>query len=137
MAHKYEALTEYLKNAGTEQVPLGFAQVEEIIGKALPMSARKHRPWWSNNPDNARITHAWLKAGYKSAQVDMGGETLVFVKDEESGAMQREASKSLLGCLKDEITIAQGVDLTAPVLPEWAQQFDKKWAAFDQSGEAK
>ena len=133
MARKYEALTHYLKTAGTEHVPLGFEQVEEIIGTKLPPSARKHRPWWSNNPDNARITHAWLNAGYKSAQVDMAGETLVFVKDETAPTAAQ--TPSLFGALKDQITIAENVDLTAPVFPsaEWEAMIDKKWKRLNQS----
>lgn len=136
MTLKYKALADYLAEAGTERVPLTFSQVEEIIGAQLPMSARKHRPWWSNNPTNARITDAWLQAGYKSAQVDMGGEKLVFIKAENPPHNDNGLRRSLLGALKDEITIAAGVDLTQPALPEQSEQFEKKGADFGTSSEA-
>ena len=77
---KYAALEDHLRNSGQDTVPMTFADIERVIGADLPPSAFKHRPWWSNNPSNSVITSSWLKAGYKTENVDMAGEKLVFVK---------------------------------------------------------
>ena len=114
-----------------------FADIERVIGADLPPSAFKHRPWWSNNPSNSVITNSWLKAGYKTENVDMAGKKLVFVKaaqyppPPESGASAlhdaapapaaAEAGSFFLafGALKGTVTIKPGTDLTAPVEADW------------------
>ena len=79
MSKKYDALGQFLKtHAADSTVPLTFAEIEDIIGSKLPPSAYEHRPWWSNNPSNNVMTKVWLAAGFKTEQVDVAGEKLVF-----------------------------------------------------------
>lgn len=59
---------------------MSFAEVESVLGFALPPAARRYRAWWSNNPNNSVITNAWLGAGFRSAQVDMANQSLKFVR---------------------------------------------------------
>ena len=70
---KYDPLTVHLRGSGQASVSMTFAAIERIVGAKLPPSAYKYRAWWSNNPTNSVITHAWLDAGYKTANVDMAG----------------------------------------------------------------
>ena len=134
---KYAALEDHLRNSGQGTVPMTFAHIERVIGAGLPPSAFKHRPWWSNNPSNSVITNSWLKAGYKTENVDMAGKKLVFVKvaqyppPPESGAHAlRDATPApataeaasfsfIFGALKGTVTIKPGTDLTAPVEADW------------------
>ena len=141
---KYQALEVHLRESGQDSVPMTFADIEQVIGAALPASAFKHRPWWSNNPSNSSITHSWLKAGYKTENVDMAGQKLVFVKaaqyppvPEASGHALRKQTNvfadapagveaatdgflsQVFGALKGTVTVAPGTDLTAPVKAEW------------------
>ena len=106
-----------------------FAEIERIVGAKLPPSARKHRPWWSNNASNSVITHAWRNAGYKTAQVDMAGETLVFEKSDDGGSgdgVPTLAKKEhpIFGFMKGTVTIPPGVDLTEPADPDWGKVYD-------------
>ena len=79
MSKKYDALGQFLKTRASDStVPMTFAEIEEIIGSKLPPSAYEHRPWWSNNPSNNVMTKVWLAAGFKTEQVDVAGEKLVF-----------------------------------------------------------
>lgn len=132
---KYEALEAFLQEKGFEEIPLSFSEIEKIIGRKLPPSARKHRPWWSNNPSNSTITHAWLNAGYKTERVDMGSEKLVFRRMRRKPstptppaappAQAEERPKGrfpLLGCLKGSVRVMPGVDLTEPVDVTWNAQ---------------
>ena len=134
---KYAALETYLLESGQEVVSMTFGEIEKIIGADLPPSAFKHRPWWSNNPSNSVITNSWLKAGYKTENVDMAGKKLVFVKAAQyppppvSGAPAlRDAApapvavsegflSSVFGALKGTVTVKPGTDLTAPVEADW------------------
>lgn len=74
----YTSLSHYLSHVSTNTHPMTFAEIEKIIGRPLPPSAYKHRPWWSNNVTNSAMTRAWIEAGWKSERVDMEGRTLVF-----------------------------------------------------------
>ena len=134
---KYAALEAHLRELGQDTVSMTFADIERLIGANLPPSAFKHRPWWSNNPSNSVITHSWLKAGYKTANVDMANKTLVFIKNapygpptESEGRVLRDAALApaaaeaasfslVFGALKGTVTIRPGTDLTAPVEADW------------------
>lgn len=107
---------------GNAVVPMTFTEIEEIIGNRLPSSAFKYRPWWSNNPSNSVITHAWLRAGYVSAEVDMAGLSLVFRKSDvaKSRADADEFDFSrVYSALEGTVTTKPGIDLTEPVGAEW------------------
>lgn len=77
---KYEPIRHYLSEAAREAVRMTFREMEAVLGFRLPASARRHPAWWANNPSNNTMTRQWLAAGYETAQVDIGRETLVFHK---------------------------------------------------------
>ncbi len=155
---KYEPLSTYLRGQYGDQVPMTFAAIERVLGFPLPPSARKHRPWWSNNADNSAMTKIWLNAGFRTERVDLAGERLVFVRAKEKDGKEREMSSNplgfgeapakpagtagavvtrhpALGSLKGMITIMPGVDLTEPVDPEWVERLnDKNATAGDLVG---
>src|ERR1700739_349043 len=83
---KYDALGVYLKRQPRDRVPMTFAEVEAVTGVKLPASARKHRPWWSNNADNSGMTKVWLGAGFVSEQVDIASRKLVFRRTHKPSA---------------------------------------------------
>jgi hypothetical protein len=128
---KYDALGAFLKNHRNDRVPMSFAEVERVTGGKLPPSAAKHRPWWSNNPNNSVMTRVWLDAGFESEQVDMAGRKLVFRRvrkpvdapGEEPGSGRESEGKyhPLFGALKGLMRIGPGADLTKPADPNWGK----------------
>src|SRR5262245_16567317 len=122
---KYQPLTSFLQTQKRKEVRLTFKEIEHIIGEPLPSSARRHRAWWSNNPSNSVITYAWLEAGYRSGQVDMRGEQVVFRRGKEqrdrglSDNAPAEGLPPFFGAMKGLLKIAPGTDLTAPADPDW------------------
>lgn len=133
---KYEPLTVHLRGSDQTSVTMTFAAIERIVGAKLPPSAYKYRAWWSNNPTNSVITHAWLDAGYKTANVDMPGRKLVFrkflpdepspeivdgrhVQDNAAEAVAVWVFSRVFGALKGTVTVAPGTDLTSPIGEEW------------------
>ena len=74
---EYEALKAYFISLPYYQreAVFSFEQLEKLLGRKLPPSARTHLPWWEN--DNSSGTHshtqAWLQAGWK---VDENGVSL-------------------------------------------------------------
>jgi len=127
---KYAPLTGYLSSSGMDYILMTFAEVEEVIGDKLPRSAFEYRPWWSNNPSNHVNAYSWLRAGYKTADVDMAERKLAFRKasaDELPVVRNNKMSKDkgaspysrIFGALKGTVTIAPGVDLTLPTGEKW------------------
>ncbi len=127
---KYAALGEYLKRQRGDRVPMTFAEIERVTKTKLPASAHKHRPWWSNNPDNSVMTKVWLDAGFESEQVDMPARKLVFRrvrKPKTAGEALSAAEKPFhpaYGAMKGLIRVMPGTDLTQPADPEWADRLD-------------
>jgi len=125
---KYDALGHFLRNQNTEYVPMTFREIEKVTGTKLPNSKR-YPAWWSNNAWNNVMTKIWLEAGFRSEQVDIAGERLVFRRDaprprkmQESAAVFKHSPKDkaighpIIGALKDTFTIEPGWDLTKPAL---------------------
>ena len=143
---KYAPLATHLRGSGQAVVPMTFDAIEHVVGAKLPPSAYKHRAWWSNNPSNSVITHAWLDAGYRTADVDMPDRKLVFRKSPPNGASPEtgggprvqdgtgpsESAETgffsrLFGVLKGTVTVAPDTDLTSPAGEE------RDAAAFEKS----
>ena len=53
---KYDLLETYLRRCGNAEFELGFAELERIIGSALPGSALRPQ-WWVNgiDPDSTHV----------------------------------------------------------------------------------
>ncbi len=77
--HKYRALTLYLEKSNFERIKLTFAEIEKIIGSPLPYSARTHRANWANSTSQS-LACSWLKVGYKTVEVNLLSEYVVFEK---------------------------------------------------------
>lgn len=112
---KYSPLTQYLGSVKRPEVRITFRDIEDILGFGLPPSARKHRAWWSNNPQNSVMTKAWLAAGYQSRDVDLAAERLLFERLNAVEPAGDQPDHPLWGWAVGTVTIAPGTDLTAPI----------------------
>lgn len=123
---KYEPLTAFLAERTETEVPMTFAEIERVTGHALPASKR-YPAWWSNNPANNVMTKAWLTAGYQTERVDISGERLVFRRVTDRASEPTPEAYPPTGSILERIrarlggmvTVAPGVDLTAPVSDIW------------------
>ncbi|XHX77190.1 MAG: hypothetical protein RBJ76_22540 [Stenomitos frigidus ULC029] len=48
-----------------------FAEIEALLGGALPTSARSNRGWWSNRSKGALQAPAWMSAVYLVEAIDL------------------------------------------------------------------
>jgi hypothetical protein len=80
---KYRRLYHHLRDLTGDEWKATFSDIENILEFQLPSSARVHRPWWSNQAEQGGHSHAlaWEMAGWKTSQVDMSGERLIFVRE--------------------------------------------------------
>ena len=118
---KYDPLNAYLSHRREGHVPMTFGEIEDVIRMALPSSARRHRAWWSNDPSNNTMTHAWLEAGYRTEAVNLEAERVVFrrCRDEAPNREPRIRRHPVYGCLEGTVTLRPDTDLTAPADPDW------------------
>jgi hypothetical protein len=77
---RYEPLTRYLESRREAEIPMSFQEVEAILNRGLPASARRHQPWWSNTTTHSHAD-AWLRIGWKTRNVDLAHQRVVFVQD--------------------------------------------------------
>jgi hypothetical protein len=89
MPSQYARLTPYLAKSGKAIVELSFAEIERILGKALPPSARSHPAWWANSGHYQ--AGFWTSAGYRVQRPDLRNGIIRFVRSGDSQA--REASR--------------------------------------------
>jgi hypothetical protein len=89
---KYDPLRRYLADRRTDQAPMTFAEVEQVLGFPLPPSARAHAAWWSNNTGTHVGVRAWRETGWKTSRVDIGGERVVFVRAGEPGFQSEDGA---------------------------------------------
>ncbi|ASC72472.1 hypothetical protein XM38_034290 [Halomicronema hongdechloris C2206] len=76
---KYYPLFEYLQRCDQDETTLTFAEIEALIGKSLPASARQRKNWWSNRDSASALqAGAWVKAGYHVVAVDLAQEVVQF-----------------------------------------------------------
>lgn len=79
---KYAALGQFLDSQTRHEVPLSFREVEALLGFGLPKSAREFPPWWANQADGGHSQcRAWMAKGWRTSQVDVVREHLVFIRD--------------------------------------------------------
>jgi hypothetical protein len=80
MSGKHSLLYKYLENRYANVVVLTFAEIEDILGFALPELARASREWWTNADADARepgYAQSWIRA-HRTATPNLLAKTVVF-----------------------------------------------------------
>jgi DNA-binding transcriptional regulator YiaG len=87
---KYSGLHQHLRGRADPTVQLTFAQIEDLLGSALPPSARRGKAFWSNRAGTGLQAAAWLEAGFRVAQVDLGARSVTFSRARVHYSVRRE-----------------------------------------------
>ena len=77
---KYRGMAEYLLSSNETRVTLTYSQIEEILGFALPDTARKFKQSYWANTETHSYASSWMAVGYKT-RVDVDNDTVTFVKN--------------------------------------------------------
>jgi len=80
MAGKYLSLYNYLENRYANTVVLTFAQIEDLLGFALPDVASLRQDWWTNEDPGtalANYSDSWILAS-RTARPNLLAKTVVF-----------------------------------------------------------
>jgi len=77
---RYAPLVAHLAKVPEESVTFRFEEIERLLGRKLPATARRHRAWWAND----RVSHAqsrlWLETGWRVSTVSVSAETVTFTR---------------------------------------------------------
>jgi hypothetical protein len=68
------------------KLPATFEQIEAVLSRSLPATARKKAQWWENNPIGHPQAAAWLAAGFETQTVSISSETVTFSRIQRSSA---------------------------------------------------
>ena len=92
VSDKYASLHEYLANRFADSVVLTFAQLEDLLGCALPDSARVQHEWWTSTHRDGKssCSDAWILAG-RTARPNLLARTVAFERRAESRRDSRSA----------------------------------------------
>jgi len=81
---KYQVLAAYLAGQyqNADRLSMSFAEIESVLGRSLPKSARQYRAWWSNDDGSGSHSHArgWTDAGYRVDEVDLVAGQVTFAR---------------------------------------------------------
>jgi hypothetical protein len=79
MVGKYVLLYKYLENRYANTVVLTFAEIEDLLGFALPEQARLQQEWWAGADGHAapHYSDSWILAS-RTAVPNMSARTVVF-----------------------------------------------------------
>jgi transcriptional regulator with XRE-family HTH domain len=80
-SRRYRPLQEHLERLEEVSIQLEFDEVEQILERDLPNSARRHRAWWANDPSHSHA-RSWLEAGWQVETADMQAGWVRFVRKE-------------------------------------------------------
>ena len=79
VSEKYKLLAEYLYEGWERRVELTYAQVEEVLGFALPQTAYKMpHSFWANTNTHSYAS-GWMSVGYKAKVA--GDQKVIFERD--------------------------------------------------------
>ena len=126
---KYRPLQEYLRRQGQAEVTLTIAEIEQLIGNALPTSARTQRAWWSNRRTGAVQATAWMAAGYHAQEIDLAQGRITFRKPPQVYKVERQGNiilwdADLVKALRHHMGLtqaefAQELGIRQPTVSEW------------------
>jgi hypothetical protein len=92
---KYAPLSNYLNGVGGAEWRATFAEVENVLGFPLPESAHSYTAWWANNLNDGRHCMAWLCVGWRTEELDLGSQRVVFRRvSSPVNAISHEAPKA-------------------------------------------
>jgi hypothetical protein len=74
---KYQLLADHFAASPGDEWRTSFAELEAVLGFALPKVAREGRSWWVNDPQKSH-SRAWAGQGWQVADVDLAAEQVAF-----------------------------------------------------------
>ena len=108
---RYAPLRQHLAGLKDDEWRVSFADLERVLGFSLPDSARHYTAWWANHNSGSRHSSAWLDQGWRTEELDLDGERLVFRRGPVAIVPGADETACRLGMVWAEMgDIAKGAD---------------------------
>lgn len=78
-----------------DSIRITFKEIERLLGKSLPESARRSGAFWSNRTRGALQAKAWMNAGFHVIDVDLASEIVTFGKPDKDYEVRKEGDTIL------------------------------------------
>jgi hypothetical protein len=75
---RYRPLVDWLRAQSVDQLPVSFSDLEDVLGRPLPASARQYPPYWYST--NNSLGRAIADGGFKATGVNMSAERAILVR---------------------------------------------------------
>ena len=113
---KYAPLFRHLTEFGGIRWRATFREVEAVLDFPLPKSARQHSAWWANEQGGGHShARAWLAAGWRTSEVSLATQTLVFERGSAASApAKRDRGARRLDPIPSERGAAKDVSHAVP-----------------------
>jgi hypothetical protein len=115
----YRRVSDALLQAGTDSISMTFQELENLIGRSLPPSARVHRAWWGNE------SKKWKAEDLSLWVVDQQNERVTFGRGSPSSSSTPFAEDNLRG-IDDELVSEAVRVLSASNHAESASSFPSR-----------
>ena len=126
---KYEPLTHYLENQSDEIWDARFAEVEKVLGFALPRSAYEHPAWWANQKPGHSQTLGWANAGWETGGIDLAAKRVQFRKRSRAqNAGRADTPDKSLEALWQQAHVISKIDNRETLLKAALEMFIKRTA---------
>ncbi len=76
---KYKPLAEYLSDRDGDSCTLTLAEIERILARPLPRSARTHAAWWGNDRTHSQA-RAWMEVGWRASPASRRLDAIAFCR---------------------------------------------------------
>ncbi len=80
---RFLPLKKWFAKRSSASITLTFKEIEDILGRKLSPSTRKHSSRWYTRPDQNAMAEAWLTEGYKLAKLNLERERVTFHRARE------------------------------------------------------
>ncbi|ADQ66604.1 hypothetical protein C499_02564 [Halogeometricum borinquense DSM 11551] len=94
---EFSELYDYLTEHERDSVERTFAELEVVLDAPLPTEARRWQRWWTNDPLSHPHSKAWLRAGYKVADVSLPDGQVRFERLRDSSRASDTAETPQVG----------------------------------------
>ena len=84
---KYDPLTSHLRELHADRWRARFSELERVLGFRLPESAPKYPAWWASDPRQGRQCMAWISAGWRTEDLDLGSQAVLWWPCVSGGAI--------------------------------------------------
>ena len=105
---KHGEIAEHLASLDQASVTLTFAEIETILGRPLPPSARNHNAWWSNPlNDSHKWARAWVVAGWRTERVNLSDDAIHFRRSEPTAYHSIGSAAAIEGHARDRTILSR------------------------------